>query len=486
MRLRLSPHKTLAPGPLRRLKSLGAKRQHGTLFLIMLSLTMVLVNIRISTSVRFGYFSETQSDPEVVTIPYASDSSTSEANSVGHPPLSVNKEASDRADQSDDPQNTSSERHLVYIPDCEAGYGNQLECFNFLAKLVDKWNRVLWLPHNGYCGITRHDGTDIPLEDLYNTSRIPVRHHVYQHSKTAVGDEVFELIPAAACQYTSLREEFHLSDVTSILRPTNHTMVGNKGPFPHTKCLVNNCGHVKPTVAADVRSFPKHNNLWFPFHDSFYQRAAQIVNELKQNTPTGGAELDETGETTSGKTQSTLGLQVRRGDRATNSGPMIDCQKYGWSRRYSSFQRAWFGCFDKPTETMWGWGSTLRGIDQLYNLTSGEYTVVFVASDDATFVRKHFPKKHSHLLKTIEDFPHIFNKTKSDSVTALVVEMLVLSQMDKVLFSFQSSITEHVIRSRLQRNGYSDYDMELYRLYMQRFQDVLGVNMKGLVLRDSP
>ena len=71
-------------------------------------------------------------------------------------------------------------------------------------------------------------------------------------------------------------------------------------------------------------------------------------------------------------------------------------------------------------------------------------------------------------------------------MTALVVEMLVLSQMDKVLFSFQSSITEHVIRSRLQRNGYSDYDMELYRLYMQRFQDVLGVNMKGLVLRDSP
>ena len=91
-----------------------------------------------------------------------------------------------------------------------------------------------------------------------------------------------------------------------------------------------------------------------------------------------------------------------------------------------------------------------------------------------------------NIYREAKGFLHIFNKTKSDSMTALVVEMLVLSQMDKVLFSFQSSITEHVIRSRLQRNGYSDYDMELYRLYMQRFQDVLGVNMKGLVLRDSP
>ena len=384
---------------------------------------------------------------------------------------------------------SSTERHLVHVPKCEAGYSNQQECFNLLATFADKWNRTLWLPHNGYCGFFRHDRAGIPLEELFNVSRIAVRHRTYQHSRTKDEEAFFGAIPVDTCHDNRTRKTFFLQGSDQVIWPDNTTMVGEDGPFPDTQCLVHRCAYAHPSVAGDVRSFPKHTELWYPYHDSYYDKADQIVNEMRSNFPSTTSEVPPssaslsptTGQSKQGRL---LGMHVRRGDRTKRSGPMLDCNGRNMTTRYNPKRRSWWGCYDSKTKTMWDWPTTLAKIGQLYNISSGEYSGVFVATDDPDFVRSHFPQQHKHLLRTLEDFGSVANKTSASSVQALIVEMLVLSQVDDIVFTYPSSVGEHVLRYRLQRNRYSDYDVSLYRLHMQSLNEMIGYNISQMVLRD--
>ena len=389
----------------------------------------------------------------------------------------------------DSNKRSSIERHLVHVPECGTGYGNQHECFNLLATFADKWNRTLWLPHNGYCGFFKHDPVGIPLDELFNISRIAVRHRIYQHSRTTNEAAFFGAIPVGACQHSKTRKTFVLQGSDQVIWPDDATMVGEDGPFPDTQCLVHKCVYAQSSVAGDVRSFPKHTELWYPYHDSYYDKADRIVNEMRSNFPSTTSEVPPSSASLSPTTRQSkqgrlLGMHVRRGDRTDSSGPMLDCNGRNMTTRYNPKRRSWWGCYDSKTKTMWDWPTTLAKIGQLYNISSGEYSGVFVATDDPDFVQSHFPQQHKHLLRTLEDFGSVANKTSASSVQALIVEMLVLSQVDDIMFTYPSTVGEHVLRYRLQRNRYSDYDVSLYRLHMHSLNQMAKNNISQMVLRD--
>jgi hypothetical protein len=363
----------------------------------------------------------------------------------------------------------------ILLPEGHFGLSNQMACLNLAAILAKQYNRTLVVPANGCAGNRVHDLFPIPFERVYDvtpsSSRIPFR---IDESGAQVGTKTQARQLPSQCQDHKI--EF---DTKHIYNPTL-----GRDPYPTAECVTLICTWTRLRFVAPPDIFPHVDQVFFPYNTIYRQAALNVIGSIQKQakfTPTGRL----------------LTLHVRRGDRSTV--PLFDCEtSLGHLYPYLSVdkgERLPVVCTNsksKNRESPDFWDNHALSWDKFFEhmadpqchengfpICANDFEAIFVATNDPEWVRSMFAKKEGVDTKMppaflLGDFqsllaPILLPETKAlerpqESAEMLLIEEMLLVLSDWFVPSFESSITQQVLRLRIDEQ-HKEWDKHLLDTY---------------------
>jgi hypothetical protein len=363
---------------------------------------------------------------------------------------------------------SSGARELL-LPEGHFGLSNQMACLNLAAILAKKYNRTLVVPSNGYAGNTVHDLSNIPFERVYDSQlsaeRIPFR---IDKSGSQVGSKRQKRQLPAHCQKTI---EFD----------TKHIRNENLGqdPHQHEDCVTLICSWTRLRFVTPPDIFPHVDQVFFPYNDIYRHAAKDVISSIKK-------QVLEKEKDKKKKTLRLLTLHVRRGDRSTV--PLFHCPFLSGLYPLISVDKAErlpVVCSSKKNrkdKDFWEhsltWDKFFEHMadpdcNKNFPVCPDEFDAIFVATNDPTWVRDIAKESKLPPLFLLGDFPFLKKKLlpetlqlprPEESVEMLLIEEMIMVLSDRFVPSFESSITQQVLRLRIDAKQ-EEWDKHLLDTY---------------------
>lgn len=359
----------------------------------------------------------------------------------------------------------------LLLPEGHFGLSNQMACLNLAAILAKQYNRTLLVPANGCAGNTVHGLFPIPFERIYDAghnhidSRIPFR---IDESDAQVGTK-------------SRKRQLPTHCTKTIEFDTKHIYNSHLGhdPYPSEECVTLICSWTRLRFVAPPDIFPHVDRVFFPYNKVYRQAALDVIDSIKKQ-----AQFKTTDRL--------LTLHVRRGDRSTV--PLFDCptslphlyphisvdegerlpvvctsssKKNRDSTDFWEHALTWDKFFEHMTDP---------DCQSTFPICANDFDAIFVATNDPQWVRSVVAKADGRLpaLFLLGDFQSLLKPTLLPETLALEhleesAEMLLIEQMIIVLSdwfvpSFESSITQQVLRLRIDEQ-HKEWDKHLLDTY---------------------
>ena len=353
----------------------------------------------------------------------------------------------------------SGTRELL-LPEGHFGLSNQMACLNLAAVLAKQYNRTLVVPSNGCSENKVHDLFPIPFERVYDTQlsseRISFRIDQSGANKRQLPDH---------CQK---KIEFK----------TKRIRIDTLGqdPYQTEECITLMCSWTRIRFVAPPDIFPHVDQVFFPYNNVYRQAALDVISSVK----------NQVAAQRQGQTFRLLTLHVRRGDRSTV--PLFNCSFFGDLYPHISVdkhERLPVVCSSKKNredEDFWEhtltWDKFFEHMadpdcNETFPVCPDAFDAIFVATNDPTWVRNitkqymlppvfllgDFPFLTKNLLPETLELPH-----PEESAEMLLIEEMILVLSDSFVPSFESSITQQVLRLRIDAQQ-NDWDKHLLDTY---------------------
>ena len=335
--------------------------------------------------------------------------------------------------------NLSSERKLIFTRNLMPGFSNQIECFQLAAVLAVQYNRSLVMPHMAYLRAPDHGRSPAMTTDMvFDTTNIRLSYETYDFwDVTAIPTIAWDPID----NQTGLKlqtDPYH-----------NQTNI-------HFECI---WGYAQYSLPESL--FPQQRTNFFPFHKTYQNAAQHILKQMR--TRLNFAHDDD-------KDMRVLGMQIRLGDRQTF--PVLDCAK-AKDFPYLTVTNA-FNCIfsgfcgtNEPDKlgfrllnetTPLNWMTFLRRMADpncdaaTFPVCASDYHAIFVATNNPQEIRDQLREtsvaSRLFMMDNVQSDYAVPND--SESVTRLMVEMQVLVAADRLVPSSGSTITDLLLRMRLE------------------------------------
>ena len=357
----------------------------------------------------------------------------------------------------------------LLLPEGHFGLSNQMACLNLAAVLAVQYNRTLVVPGNGCAGNRAHGLFPIPFERVYNVD------HAAQHlsfrideSGSQVGNKQYPRKLPARCD----------NEVDFSTKKIRTDALG-KDPYEEEDCIYLSCRWTRIRFVAPPDIFPHVDQAYFRYNDIYRKAANEVITSIKERI------LAERKEKSKSPFR-LLTLHVRRGDRGTV--PLFDCAKdlgglypnthvitnedypvvcTNKKHRGANFDHVltWDKFFNHMADPDCKSSS--------FPVCAGDYDAIFVATNSPDWVRETVAKNKLPPVFLIADFPSIRKyllpeTLKSEKVEEaaemLLIEEMIMVDSDRNVPSFESSITQQVLRLRLDYHP-NEWDMHLLDTY---------------------
>jgi hypothetical protein len=100
--------------------------------------------------------------------------------------------------------------------------------------------------------------------------------------------------------------------------------------------------------------------------------------------------------------------------------------------------------------------------NETFRVCAGNFDAIFVATNDPTWVRNMANQTKLPRVSLLGDFP--FVKNLDESVEVLLIEEMIMALSDMLVPSFPSSITQQVLRLRIDAHEH-EWDKHLLDTY---------------------
>jgi hypothetical protein len=346
----------------------------------------------------------------------------------------------------------------LLLPESHFGLSNQMACLNLAAVLAKQYNRTLLVPPNGVSYNSKHQMFPIPFERVYDTQlsseRIP-----------------FHIDKSGAQQFSNQKQfkrqlPEHCQNIIKFEQKNERIETLGKDPYPTEECITLCCrfAHIHFVAPPDI--FPHVDQAFFPYHNIYRHAAVEVISSIKNQVL-----AKRKNDTKS--TFRLLALHVRRGDRSTT--PLFNCSHLGDVYPYIALnkrgRRPSVACSSKilgKDNDFWDhvltWDRVFEHMadphcnNKTFPVCAGNFDVIFVATNDPTWVRKMVNQTKLPPLSVIGDFPflkkYLLRETLQlvhleESAEMLLIEEMIMVLSDMLVPSFPSSIIQQVLRLRI-------------------------------------
>ena len=357
----------------------------------------------------------------------------------------------------------NSRTRELLLPEGHFGLSNQMACLNLAAVLAKQYNRTLVVPSNGCSENKVHDLFPIPFQRVYDTQRSSER--------------ISFRIDQSGTDKRQLPDHCQKKIEFSTKRIRIETL--GKDPYQDEECVTLMCSWTRLRFVAPPDIFPHVDQVFFPYNNIYRQAALDVVSSIKK----------QVAAQRQGKTESTfrlLALHIRRGDRSTV--PLFNCSDFGNSYPNISVDKAErlpVVCSSKKNreeEDFWDYTLTWDKFfehmadphcSKTFPVCPDTFDAIFIATNDPTWVRNitkqyilppvfllgDFPFLKKNLLPETLKRPH-----PEESAEMLLIEEMILVLSHRFVPSFESSITQQVLRLRIDAQP-NDWDKHLLDTY---------------------
>ena len=336
--------------------------------------------------------------------------------------------------------NLSSEKHLILTKLHAPGFGNQMQCFQLAAVLAVQYNRTLIVPDIAYVHSPRHGHTaSMTVDMVFDTSNIRLSYQTVSSSNvTAPNIPIIRWSPLDSQAGLKLQADPYYNDTVIHFR----------------------CEWGFSLFSLPDNLFPQERTNFFPFHKTYQDSAQDIFKQMRTIL-----------NFTEQQKMRVLAMHIRRGD--CGSWPVLDCTKIkdfpyattlndrGKNYTYTGFcgsnepDENGFRRFNETTPLDWAAFmdrmSDPNCDDAAFPICLSDYDAVFVATNRPGEIRNEFRgNRVTSRLVMMDDVQGDKISSNSESVTRLMVEMLVLAAADTLVVSSRSTITDVMLRMRLE------------------------------------